>query len=73
LDGEVTAPELLRILLGLCAVAMAILALVYLRRRRLPPFEFAAWFILAVVVPLLGPFLVIYLRPGEKEGSDRWS
>ncbi|MDX1437679.1 MAG: hypothetical protein R3335_12755 [Anaerolineales bacterium] len=63
-----TAPELLRLLLVICAVAMAALALFYLSRRRLTAYEYAAWGLLAILVPLLGPFLVIFLRPGEKAG-----
>ncbi|HJS29683.1 MAG TPA: hypothetical protein VJ768_08680 [Anaerolineales bacterium] len=62
-----SAPELLRALLILTIVAMAALALYFLSRRRLTAYEFAAWGLLALLVPLLGPFLVIYLRPGEKE------
>jgi hypothetical protein len=62
-----TAPELLRALLILTILAMAALALYFLSRRRLTAYEFAAWGLLAILVPLLGPFLVIYLRPGEKE------
>ena len=46
---------------------MAALALYYLSRRRLSTYEYAAWGLLAILVPLLGPFLVIYLRPGEKQ------
>ena len=63
-----TTPDILRLLLILCVIAMAALALYYLSRRRLTRYEYAAWGLLAILVPLLGPFLVIYLRPGEKEG-----
>jgi hypothetical protein len=62
-----TAPELLRGLLILTIIVMAALALFFLSRRRLTPYEFAAWGLLAILVPLLGPFLVIYLRPGDRK------
>ncbi len=46
-------------------VAMALLALVYLRQRRMSWSSFCCWGLLAIVVPVLGPFLVIANRPGE--------
>ena len=52
------------LLLG-CGGMLAI-ALVYLHQRQLIGWQKLLWGILAVVVPLLGPFLVIYLRPGER-------
>jgi hypothetical protein len=46
-------------------VAMALLALFYLRQRRLSWASFCYWSLLAVGIPVLGPFLVIANRPGE--------
>lgn len=62
-----TTPDILRLLLVVTAIAMAALALYYLSRRKMTRYEYAAWGLLAILVPLLGPFLVIYLRPGERE------
>ena len=61
------APDILRFLLAVCVVSMAALALFYLSRRKLSTAEYAAWGLLAILVPLLGPFLVIYMRPGERD------
>ena len=58
-------PELIRILLLLDILAMSALAVFYLRRRPLPWLAFLAWGLLAVLVPVLGPFLVVACRPGS--------
>jgi hypothetical protein len=58
------SPDILRFLLAVCLVGMALLAFLFLRRRRLTSAESLAWGLLIVFVPLLGPFLVIVLRPG---------
>lgn len=46
-------------------VAMSVLSLCYLRQRRLSNLSFWGWGLLALLVPVLGPFLVIANRPGE--------
>lgn len=53
-----------RILLIVDMVAMALLALVYLRQRRMRWAAYCCWGLLAVGVPVLGPFLLIANRPG---------
>ena len=58
-----------RILLMVDMVAMALLALVYLRQRRMRWPAYCCWGLLAVGVPVLGPFLVIANRPGEWDPS----
>jgi hypothetical protein len=55
-----------RLLLLLFLFAMYVLALLSLRRRPLTWFQFAAWALFALLVPALGPFLVILLRPGQR-------
>ena len=57
-------PDFMRAFLVAGLMAMALLALVYLRQRRLSVSEYLLWGLLAVLVPLLGPFLVIWSRPG---------
>jgi hypothetical protein len=57
--------ETVRLLLGGCLLAMYILAMFSLRRRQLTFGQFFAWGIFALVVPVLGPFLVILNRPGD--------
>lgn len=60
------APEdLLRLLLLLTVIGMATLALLYLRQRRMPPLDALAWVLLAVLLPILGPIVVIAMRPGR--------
>ena len=60
-----SVPEVLRILLFLVILTMAVLALMYLGRRRLETSAYLAWGLLAVLLPICGPFLVIALRPGR--------
>jgi hypothetical protein len=57
--------ETLRLLLLLFLFAMYVLALLYLRRRPLTWSQFAVWGLFALLVPLLGPFLVILAKPGQ--------
>jgi hypothetical protein len=51
--------------LGLGVMGMALLAIFYLRQRRMPFHEYLAWGLLAIFVPVFGPFWVIYMRPGQ--------
>ena len=44
---------------------MNLLAAFYLRQRDLSPLAFAAWGLFALILPLIGPFLVIWFQPGE--------
>jgi membrane-bound metal-dependent hydrolase YbcI (DUF457 family) len=46
-------------------LAMAFLAVFYLRRRQLGWAAYFFWGLLAIVLPVLGPFLVIASRPGR--------
>ncbi len=56
--------EILRVMLAVCLIAMYILAMLYLRRRRLSLGRFIAWSCLALFLPALGPFLVLLFAPG---------
>jgi hypothetical protein len=60
------SPDILRTLLVLSQLGMVTLALLYLRTRVLSFTGFIGWGLLALLVPFLGPFLVILARPGEK-------
>jgi len=61
----VSTADLLRALLLFTMLALAVLALRYLSRRQLDwPYNLA-WCVLAVILPILGPILVISLRPGR--------
>ncbi len=58
-------PDVIRILLAIGFLCMAILAIIYLRRRELTITEYIGWGLLIVLLPLLGPFLVIFYQPGK--------
>ena len=45
--------------------AMALLSIIYLRQRRMRWQAYCYWGLLAMLIPVLGPFLVISNRPGE--------
>ncbi len=57
-------PAVMRACLLLCLIGMAILAAFYLRRRRLSALEYVGWGLVAILFPLVGPFIVILSRPG---------
>lgn len=46
-------------------IALALLSLIYLRQRRMSWLAYCCWGLIALLVPVLGPFLVISNRPGE--------
>lgn len=54
----------IRSLLVIDMAGMALLALFFLRHRRMSWVSYCRWGLLAVGVPVLGPFLVIARRPG---------
>lgn len=56
-----------RIILLVDIVAMSLLALVYLRQRRMSWMGYCGWGLLALLLPVIGPFVVIARRPGEWE------
>ena len=60
------ASDLMRALLILCVLGMAVLAVLYLRRRKMSIAEYIGWGLLIVLLPLLGPFLVIFYQPGKR-------
>lgn len=57
--------ETLRLLLAGILVAMVVLARLTLRRQPLPFSQYTLWGLFALLVPALGPFLVILLQPGK--------
>jgi hypothetical protein len=58
--------EAMRLLLVICLVSLALLAVFYLSRRRLSLLEYIGWGLLAVLLPLAGPFIVLLRQPGKK-------
>jgi len=64
-------PGTMRILLIFCMAGMTLLAAFYLRRREMSTRAYLAWGLLALLLPLLGPFLVILNHPGHLRPSLR--
>jgi hypothetical protein len=62
---------ILRVLLSVYCVAALVIAIFYLRYRRLTLGEYAFWGLLAFVIPVLGPFFVIAARPGPRKRLRR--
>ncbi len=54
----------IRLLLIVCLVCMYVLAMLSLRRRELSLGRYVFWGLLALLLPAVGPFLVLLLRPG---------
>ena len=59
-------PDAMRVLLVLCILSLAVLAAFYLCQRDLSLSEYLGWGLIVVMLPLVGPFLVIFLRPGVR-------
>jgi hypothetical protein len=63
--------DVIRVILLVDIVAMALLAFFFLRQRRLSMREYILFGLLALLVPLLGPFMVIIFRPGESRNLHK--
>jgi hypothetical protein len=63
--------ETMRYLLAAFLIGMALLALLFLRQRELTTSQIIGWGLLIVLVPLLGPFLVIAIKPGAERRPAR--
>ena len=61
--------QVLQYLLIGCLVGMALLAAFYLRGRRLSLMGYLAWGLVAVLIPAIGPFVVILAHPGMRRES----
>ncbi|MCG2784942.1 MAG: hypothetical protein L6461_07530 [Anaerolineae bacterium] len=60
------APEILRVLLLVYLGISLVVAFAYLSRRRLTLGEWFFWGLVAVMLPVFGPFFVISARPGPR-------
>ncbi len=61
--------EFLRMLLVVVMLGMSLLALVYLQGRRLSLWQQVGWGLLIFLLPMIGPFLAILLKPGMKTSA----
>jgi energy-converting hydrogenase Eha subunit H len=57
--------QLMRFLMVICLLGMALLAILSLRQRKLPLGAYIGWGLIAILLPLIGPFIVLLIRPGE--------
>lgn len=55
---------ILRLWLFVCLFGMVMISISYLRQRKLSTLAFLLWGLLALMLPVLGPYLVIASRPG---------
>lgn len=62
--------EIMRLVLLACFLSMVFTAAFFLRRRRLSLLEYATWGLIAILLPVVGPFLVIWIRPGRKQAVN---
>lgn len=60
------SPDTMRSLLLICLLGMATLAAFFLRQRSLSFADYLRWGLLLILLPLLGPFLVILATPGKR-------
>jgi hypothetical protein len=63
--------ETLRLLLILFFVAIFLMAISYLRRRKMSAWGYAFWGVFALLLPAFGPFFVIAFRPGKLASRRR--
>jgi len=62
--------HMMQVFLAGCMISMVLLAAFFLRSRKLSLLEYAIWGGLAILLPAVGPFLVIWLRPGQKPAAN---
>jgi uncharacterized membrane protein YfcA len=55
----------IKAILLITILTLIFMAMTYLRQRKLSWTGYCFWGILAVLLPVIGPFLVIAFRPGE--------
>ncbi|MBN1452077.1 MAG: hypothetical protein JW963_13760 [Anaerolineales bacterium] len=72
--------DALRVLLVIFLLAIYLVSISYLRRRKMSKLSYAFWGTFALLLPAFGPFFVIAYRPGDlvlrkrsrqKSGSKR--
>ncbi len=62
--------EVLRLILFADLFGMLMLAVLFLRGRQLSTLGYICWGILALVLPVVGPYFVIAYRPGFPLSSE---
>jgi hypothetical protein len=57
--------DVLRVLIYVELFGMLLVAILYLRQRKLSTLAYVLWGVFALLLPVVGPYLVIVARPGE--------
>ena len=70
LTMPIVTADTLQLMLVVYFLAMSLLAAFYLRSRKLSLLEYAAWGLIAILLPGIGPFLVIWMHPGQRQGTN---
>lgn len=65
------APETMHVLLGITVIGVALIAALFLYRRKLNLTGYLWWSVLLILVPILGPILVIAAAPGVSKSPAR--
>jgi hypothetical protein len=60
-------PDMMRLLIAVYMMGVALLAVLFLRRREMSLLAYTFWGLVALMFPLVGPFVVLYLRPGGRQ------
>ena len=69
MPNPIFTAQFMRLLLLGCLLLMVFQAAFFLRTRKLSLLEYIGWGIVALVLPVVGPFLVIWIRPGTKNAA----
>ena len=60
----------LRVILLVVLFGMLLIAILYLRQRKLSTLAYLLWGIFALLLPVVGPYLAIASQPGEPDSRD---
>lgn len=63
----------LRVILLAVLFGMLMIAVLYLRQRKLSTLAYVLWGIFALLLPVIGPYLAIASQPGEPGGGSQRS
>ncbi len=67
---EALPGTLIKALLVIVIIILAVMGLMFLRKRNLPPAGYLFWGMIAIVIPVFGPILLIALHPGQRRPSQ---
>jgi hypothetical protein len=57
--------DVMRLLLLICLIGVGVIAALYLRRRRLSFAAYLGWGFVILLLPLIGPFVILLAGPGK--------